>query len=81
MKTRKIENPEDRAEGLCLGYAYNTELVSSAGVNVHFWLGDNETPELAARLLARMRRERDIVCCTYSGGAPVGFWARCDVTA
>ncbi|GEM_PF-2796556 len=73
---KRISIPDDKAEGLCLGYPYNTELVNADGVCIHFWLGEDAAPELAARLLNRAKRERDIVGCTWSGGAPVGFWAQ-----
>jgi hypothetical protein len=73
---KRIALPEDKAEGLCLGYPYNTELVNADGVCIHFWLGEDAAPELAARLLKRAKRERDIVGCTWSDGAPVGFWAQ-----
>jgi len=73
---KRIALLDDKAEGLCLGYPYNTELVNADGVCIHFWLGEDATPELAARLLKCAKRERDIVGCTWSEGAPSGFWAK-----
>lgn len=72
---RRVDCPECKAEGLCGEYAYNTELASINGVAIHFWLGANASSELASKLLACMRNQRDIVGATYSDGAPVGFWA------
>lgn len=75
MKPRRIDNPEEKAEGLCLGYPYNTDLVNANGVCIHFWLGEDASPELAERLLKCAKGARDIVGCTWSDGEPVGFWA------
>lgn len=75
MPTR-IDNPAHvKAEGLCNGYPYDTQLVSIDGVCIHFWLSIHASPGLAEKLERSARRQRDIVYSTYSDGMPDGFWA------
>lgn len=82
MQPRKIDEPfEDRAEGLCNGLPYTTELVSSEGVSVHFWTGDlngDHLTEALAIACDTIRRKRDVVRIQYSTGEPTGFWAHLD---
>lgn len=79
MAAAKIPCPVDRAEGLCLGVPYNTELVSINGVCIHFWLGTlRVTAELLRKLRSHASHQRDIVRATYSSGKPTGFWAHED---
>ena len=63
-----------------MGIPYNTDLVSSEGVSIHFWLDsiDQLGKAFFARLLAHARYQRDIVGVTYSVGQPSAFWAHED---
>jgi hypothetical protein len=81
---RLVETPVEgtKAEGHCYGLPYNTELVNSNGVSVHFWTGDREEPfarQAAEAAERRIRQNRDVVYCTYSSGYPSGFWAHQDI--
>ena len=83
MKARKIEGRVDKAEGRCCGFPYDTQLVSSAGVSIHFWVGlvgPEYASEAVNNALAVARRHRDIVSVTWSPGQPTGFWANQDMT-
>lgn len=79
MRIREVPVLEDRAEGTCCGLPYNTELVSSAGCSIHFWVGDTCDKELLERALHVARGNRDIVCAQWSYGAPTKFWAHADM--
>ena len=71
---RHVDHRDDRAEGSCLGFPYNTELVSIDGAAIHFWLSGGAESDLPAAL-ATAKSERDIVCATWCHGQPSGFWA------
>lgn len=77
VRVMKIDTPaEAKAEGLCGGVPYDTQLVNINGVNIHFWLGDTEPfGEQLAKLVRIAQRNRDIVSATWSPGHPTGFWA------
>lgn len=81
MKAREIARPVDKAEGLCCGVPYDTQLVSSDGVAVHFWLTFVSSAALThlERCIRVVRNHRDVVAVTYSAGEPTGFWARSDI--
>lgn len=72
---RNIPCPKRKAEGMCEGFPYDTELASIDGVVIHFWLGNVPSKTLAKKLLKEAKRHRDIVGMTYSDGMPTGFWA------
>lgn len=77
---RFIVNPGGKAEGDCLGFPYNTELVNIHGCAIHFWLGDAAaSKDRLSRLERAARNERDIVRLTYSNGEPEGYWAHQDI--
>lgn len=84
MRIRQVDNPGPvvRAEGDCVDLPYNTVLVSSAGVNIHFWVGDDpmgpDTTQVHSAL-RKARGARDIVSCTWSTGQPGGYWAHHDI--
>jgi hypothetical protein len=76
----------DKAEGDCLGFPYNTELVSPEGVSILFWLGDHDrddprTGELLDRALLEAIRNRRIVRAACCPGSPSGYWAHQDIIA
>lgn len=76
MKIRKLTEPLiDKAEGMCGGFPYNTELASSAGVSICFWYGDTYDEERLQRALHKARNARDVVMALASPGQPTGFWA------
>src|SRR5664279_5553481 len=75
MKIRKTDVLESKAEGLCCGLPYSTELASVNGCSIHFWCGDAIDNDLLERALGKARSERDIVCAQASLGQPTGFWA------
>lgn len=78
MQPRLIKCPQVKAEGTCLGFAYDTQLINKDGVCIHFWLRSTPTNiarETAGNLLREARNARDIVGCTYSDGDPLGYWA------
>jgi hypothetical protein len=82
MIVRKVEPLEDKAEGKCVGIPYNTELASSNGVSIHFWMGnlnDKEAKALAEKALMIARRNRDVVSASWSHGDPTSFWANQDM--
>ena len=80
MRIRRLEsNLADRAEGLCCGLPYNTELASSAGCSIHFWCGESFDEELLQKALHTARNNRDIVYALASLGEPTGFWAHQDM--
>jgi hypothetical protein len=86
MKFRQIETPETKAEGDAIVAAgcfpYDTQLVSSQGVSMHFWLGDTPLSEALQGQLEKLgRSERDVVYFTYSAGHPSGYWAHQDMRA
>jgi hypothetical protein len=59
---------------------YNTELASSQGVSIHFWMGMRAEDSLVLDLCVRIaRHNRDIVGVTFSEGDPDGFWAGVDM--
>lgn len=69
----------DRAEGRCHGLPYSTELASSQGCSIHFWVGDNYDADLVSKALDAARGSRDIVYASWSLGQPTGFWANQDI--
>ena len=75
MIVREAGPLDDKAEGMCLGTPYTTELVNCDGVCIHFWF--SERPAAAALMphLGYARRHRDIVRATWSHCHPAGFWA------
>lgn len=80
MKIRKLEETlVDRAEGLCCGLPYSTELVSAEGCSIHFWCGDSFDEVLLKKALRTACNNRDIVRAIASLGQPTGFWARQDM--
>ena len=80
MKIRKMEEVlVDRAEGMCCGLPYNTDLVSSAGCSILFWCGDAFDESLLQTALSKARGSRDIVYAVASLGQPTGFWAHQDI--
>jgi hypothetical protein len=80
MRIPQIPNPEyEKAEGYCNGLPYNTELASSAGCSIHFWVGLDTTSADLNMALHKARCARDIVSATYSIGSPAGFWADQDI--
>lgn len=79
MLVRKTEDPGGKAEGLCEGLPYTTELVSSEGVAVHFWVGEEYDKAKVALALHKARNERDVVCASWSYGQPASFWAHSDI--
>jgi hypothetical protein len=84
MKIDHTDHTADKAEGDCLGFPYNTELVSSQGVGILFWLGDRDrsdpgTEELLERALLEAIRNRNIVRASCCPGSPSGYWAHQDI--
>ena len=80
MRVSQIEPLEDKAEGTCCGFPYDTQLASSAGCSIHFWVGDtNPGMVRLQQALAVARRHRDIVSATWSLGQPTKFWAHQDM--
>lgn len=80
MKIRKREEPlVDKAEGLCAGLPYNTELSSSAGCSIHFWCGESFYDQKLEQALKVARAHRDIVSASASLGLPTSFWAHSDM--
>lgn len=80
MRIRKTDGVlEGKAEGVCCGLPYDTELVSSAGVSIHFWCGEFFDEALLETALSAARAARDVVRATASLGAPTGFWAHNDI--
>lgn len=80
MKIRRMETILDaKAEGVCCGLPYNTELASSAGCSIHFWCGEAFDGDLLQEALGKARRDRDIVSASASLGQPAGFWAHQDI--
>lgn len=80
MRIRQVEIHEDKAEGDCCGFPYNTDLVSSAGVNIHFWVGGMHVEEILQEALGVARGNRDIVSATWSFGQPTQYWCHSDIT-
>lgn len=73
---------DEKAEGVCKGLPYNTDLVSINGVNAHFWVGNRTESEREAALaiaIPAIRNERDVVSVSWSEGEPAGFWAHQDI--
>ena len=81
MRLRRLETPlVDKAEGICCGYPYNTELANINGVSIHFWVGDDTPdPDRLQHVLDQACHARDIVYATYSHGHPAGYWAHSDI--
>lgn len=82
MRIRKTDCLDSKAEGRCVGYPYDTELASSAGVSIHFWMGDLDEKTAATeaeKALGVAMRDRDIVYARWSPGEPAGFWAHHDM--
>lgn len=77
--TVHIPCPDEAAEGDCDGVPYNTQLVSSRGVTIHFWLPEAESGARATELRKIALRHRDIVGTTWSYGQPEGYWAHEDI--
>jgi len=76
-------NPDWKAEGDIIlkdgsRVAYDTELASSAGVTVHYWIGEREpTDELFNEIVRIARNTRDVVGNgSYCIGEPAAYWAR-----
>lgn len=81
MKVRKLTDVlVDKAEGMCGGLPYNTELAGSGGCSIVFWYGDTYDAEKVAQALNKARRARDILYALASPGEPVSFWAHQDIT-
>jgi len=77
---RQVPPLDDKAEGTCGGFPYNTELASINGVAVHFWVGDYPVQAPALQAAERkIRGARDVVSVTWSYGHPSGFWAHADI--
>lgn len=84
MRIHIIETVEDRAEGDCGGFPYNTELVNSNGCSVLFWTGDRSpnddtTKADLEKALRVARGDRDIVRALACPGSPTGYWAHQDM--
>ena len=80
MKIRKQDDVrDDRAEGMCGGLPYATDLVSSDGCSIHFWCGDAFDEVLLNEALRKARNARDVIKATASLGQPTGFWAHQDI--
>ena len=75
MQAIKTSTRGGKAEGLCDGFPYTTELVSSEGVSIHFWVEGEYDKAKLALALHRARNNCDIVCASWSEGVPDGFWA------
>lgn len=85
MQIDHTDHASDKAEGDCLGFPYNTELVSSEGVSILFWLGDRDrsdprTEELLQRTLLEAIRNRNIVRASCCPGLPSGYWAHQNIS-
>lgn len=80
MRIRRLTEPlEDRAEGMCGGFPYNTDTVSSQGCSICFWYGDDFDEEGLRQALSKARGARDIVWACASPGKPTKFWAHQDI--
>jgi hypothetical protein len=80
MKVRKLDEILDaRAEGLCCGLPYATELVSDAGCSIHFWCNAAFDETLLQKALDRARTQRDVIRATASLGQPYAFWAHSEM--
>lgn len=80
MKIRKLtERLEDKAEGMCGGFAYNTELAGPGGVSICFWYGDTYDEAKLQLALHKARNARDVVRALASPGQPTSFWAHQDI--
>lgn len=79
MRVRQIDPLEDKAEGRCCGLPYDTQLASSAGCSIHFWVGDTYDAELMKKAIHVACNTRDIVFATWSHGQPTSFWANQDM--
>ncbi|MPR09279.1 hypothetical protein [Microvirga tunisiensis] len=79
LTARRVSGCNSKAEGLCDGVPYNTELANINGVSIHFWLGDKDA-SLLPGLIDTAQRHRDIVYATYSiSDAPPAFWTHNDM--
>ena len=79
MKARLIDYLEDKAEGRCCGFPYDTQLAGPGGVSIHFWVGETYDPALVQKALDVARAHRDVVYATCSLGQPTKFWANSDM--
>lgn len=79
MRISQIDVLDDRAEGTCCGLPYDTQLASSAGCSIHFWVGDTLDRGRLERALWAARNHRDIVSATWSFGQPRSFWAHANI--
>ena len=80
MRIRRMtEKYEGRAEGLCAGLPYDTELAGSDGVSIIFWCGDSFNEEALQKALHHARNARDVVQAVASLGQPSSFWAHQDI--
>ena len=70
---------EGKAEGLCGGLPYSTDLVSSAGCSILFWCGDAFDDALLEKALSKARGSRDVVYAVASLGQPDSYWAQEDI--
>lgn len=82
------EHAPTKAEGNAGKLPYDTELASSAGVHVHFWVSDevkakgaDEVTAALCESLRLMRGARDVVSASFSYGSPEKYWAHQDVWA
>ena len=80
MRIRKLQEIEEgKAEGLCCGLPYDTQLVSSAGVSILFWCGESFDDADLQKALHTARSNWDVVCAYASLGQPTGFRANQDM--
>lgn len=78
---RRIPCPKTKAEGLCDGVPYDTQIVSADGCCVHFWMGaDSKNTERLRKLIGIAKNNRDVVEVTFSDGEPDGFWTKLDMS-
>jgi hypothetical protein len=68
-----------KAEGICGGLPYNTELVNADGVTVHFWVQTAARESLLATACDKIIMRRDVVSITWCYGEPAGYWAHEDI--
>ena len=76
---RRVPWLNAKAEGTCCDVPYDTEIASSEGCTIHFWLGTREpTDKLLSQLEAIATLHRDVIGIYYSEGEPTGYWAHAD---
>lgn len=84
MNIRTVGPITERAEGVCGGFPYDTQLVSADGVQVIFWTGEHEpsNPTVYAmlqRALRAIQDDRDVVSAVACKGAPISYWNHADI--